>query len=61
MTASRSALTTEPAKRQALERELAVRRRIYPVMVDSGLMTEAEARHGIWILERVLAEGYTPS
>jgi hypothetical protein len=54
------AVATEAVKKQALERELGFRRRIYPDLVRKGSLTPAEAQHEIWVIERILAEGYRP-
>jgi hypothetical protein len=55
-----SPAVTEAFKRAALEQELAFRRKTYPARVAEGSMTREHAAHQIWILERIIAEGYRP-
>lgn len=54
------AIATEAMKRDALERELAYRRRVYPRLVLQQKMSQAQADRQIWLFERILAEGYRP-
>jgi hypothetical protein len=53
-------VATEAAKREALERELTYRRKVFPRLVAKERMGAAKAQHEIWIFERILAEGYRP-
>jgi hypothetical protein len=49
-------VATEAAKREALERELKLRRQVYPGRVARGRMTEAQAQHQIWLIEQILKD-----
>ena len=43
-------------KRAALERELRLRRRVYPRRVTDGRMTEVDAEREIAVMEAILAD-----
>lgn len=47
---------TVTQKVDAVKRELALRRSVYPKRVKSGDMTEAEARHEIMVFEAILRD-----
>jgi hypothetical protein len=53
-------VATTQMKREALERELMYRRRVYPRRVNDGAMKQSAADYQIWILERILTEGFVP-
>jgi hypothetical protein len=51
-------VATTEMKRQALQRELGYRKRVYARRVDANNMTRAQADYEIWIVERILEEGF---
>lgn len=46
-------------KRAAIEREIKMRRRVYPRWVDKGTMTQTQADREIAVMEAILAD-YPP-
>lgn len=50
---------THDEKRACLEREIRMRRRVYPRWVQSGKMTQAQSDREIAIMEAILAD-YPP-
>lgn len=54
------AVATEEMKRDCLRRELIQRKRAYPRFVEQGRMTQAMANHQIWLIERIIEEGFDP-
>jgi hypothetical protein len=53
-------VATESMKRAALVREIKYRKEVYPRRVASGAMSQERCDYQIWILERILAEGFRP-
>lgn len=53
-------IATEEMKRECLRRELIQRKRAYPRFIEQGRMTKAQADHQIWLIERILDEGFDP-
>jgi hypothetical protein len=51
---------TNEIKRKCLERELGYRRQVYPRLVERQKMRQEHADRECWIIERILAEGFTP-
>ena len=47
---------TRADKRACLEREIRMRRRVYPRFVQSGKLTQAEADREIDVMEAILAD-----
>lgn len=47
-------------KRACLERELRMRRRVYPRWVKAGRLTQAQAEHEIAVMEAILADYPAP-
>jgi len=52
-------MITYDQKRAAIEREIKMRRRVYPRWVEAGRMSQAKADEEIAIMEAVLAD-YPP-
>lgn len=50
---------THEEKRACLEREIKMRRRVYPRWVQSGKMTQAQSDREIAVMEAILAD-YPP-
>lgn len=50
---------TDDHKYLALKREIAMRRRVYSGLVDTGRMTEAQSEAGIAVMEAI-ADDYAP-
>ena len=50
---------TRAQKRACIERELKMRRRVYPRWVENGKMTQADADREIAVMEAILAD-YPP-
>jgi len=44
---------THTDKRKTAERELSMRKRVYPRWVESGKMTQAQATHEIAVMEAI--------
>lgn len=53
-------VATEGMKREALARELRYRERVYPRLVNEGKMTKRDADYQVWILRRILEDGFRP-
>jgi hypothetical protein len=53
-------VATQEMKKAVLERELTYRRNVYARRVADGRMRKSEADYQIWILERILTDGFTP-
>lgn len=51
---------TTAMKRACLERELKLRRKVYPNRVANHRMSSAAAEREIWIIEKILEEGFSP-
>lgn len=47
-------------KRQAIERELKMRKRVYPRWVEGGKMTQRQADREIAVMETILADYVEP-
>lgn len=50
---------TDDQKRAAIEREIKMRRRVYPRWVENGRMTVEQADHEIAVMEAILRD-YPP-
>ena len=53
-------MITTAMKRVAAEREVKMRRRVYPKWVANGRMTQAEANHQIQVMEAIAADYAEP-
>ena len=51
---------TNEMMRAEIERELVQRRHVYRRLVDQKKMLPEKAERQIWILEQILARGFTP-
>ena len=47
---------TAKEKREAIEREIAMRKRVYPRWVAAGRMTPAKAQHETEVMEEIAAD-----
>lgn len=54
-------MITTAQKRTAAEREVRMRRRVYPRWVAQGRMTHAEADHQIRVMEAIAADYAEPN
>lgn len=54
-------MVTTAEKRAAAERELKMRRRVYPRWIASGRMTQAEADREIRVMEAIAADYAEPN
>ena len=54
-------MITTAQKRTAAEREVKMRRRVYPRWVAQGRMTQAEADHQIRVMEAIAADYAEPN
>lgn len=47
---------TAQQKRESVERELAMRRRVYPRWIDAGRMSSEKAAHEIAVMEQIVED-----